>query len=106
LLQEVRERGTWEAWLEFFLEGVAQTADQAFKSAVRITDLFKSDRDHVAAAGDRSGSVLRLHELLQTNPYLTASAAAKKSGLTMPTVNSALAELQRLSIVTEITGRK
>lgn len=106
LLQEVRERGTWEAWLEFFLEGVAQTADQAFESAVRITDLFKSDRDHIATAGDRAGSVLRLHELLQTNPYLTASAAAKKSGLTMPTVNSALAELQRLSIVAEITGRK
>jgi len=106
LLQEVRERGTWEAWLEFFLDGVSQTADQAFESAVRITDLFKSDREHIAAAGDRAGSALRLHDLLQTNPYLTAPNAVKKSGLTMPTVNSALAELERLSIVTEITGRK
>jgi Fic family protein len=44
--------------------------------------------------------------LLQTNPYLTATVAAKKSGLTMPTVNSALAELEKLSVVREITGRK
>jgi cell filamentation protein, protein adenylyltransferase len=44
--------------------------------------------------------------LLQANPYLTAPAAVKKSGLTMPTVNSALAELERLLIVTEVTGRK
>jgi Fic family protein len=106
LLQEVRERGAWEAWLEFFLDGVAQTADQAFESAVKITDLFKSDRAHIAAAGDRAGSVLRLHELLQSHPYLTAATAVKLTGLTMPTVNSALAELQKLSIVTEVTGRK
>jgi Fic family protein len=106
LLQEVRERGTWEAWLEFFLDGVAQTADQAFESAVEITELFKSDRAHIAADGDRAGSVLRLHELLQSHPYLTAATAVKLTGLTMPTVNSALAELQKLSIVTEVTGRK
>ena len=106
LLQEVRERGTWEAWLEFFLDGVAKTADQAFETATRIVDLFKADRARIAAMGDRAGSALRLHELLQQNPYLTAPVAVAKSGLTMPTVNSVLAELQRLSIVTEVTGRK
>ena len=106
LLQEVRERGAWEAWLEFFLDGVAQTADQAFETAMQIADLFKSDRERIAATGDRAGSALRLHELLQKNPYLTAPVAVERSGLTMPTVNSAFAELQRLSLVTEVTGRK
>jgi Fic family protein len=106
LLQEVRERGTWEAWLEFFLDGVRQTADQAFDTAIRIAELFKHDREHITSTGDRAGSVLRLHELLQTNPYLTATAAAKRSGLTMPTVNGALAELVKLGLIIEITGRK
>jgi Fic family protein len=32
LLQEVREHGAWEAWLEFFLDGVAETANQAFEA--------------------------------------------------------------------------
>jgi hypothetical protein len=41
LLQEVRERGAWEAWLEFFLEGVAETANQAFDAAGRIVALFR-----------------------------------------------------------------
>ncbi|WP_426734941.1 Fic family protein [Myxococcus faecalis] len=27
LLQEVRERGAWEAWLEFFLDGIEKTAN-------------------------------------------------------------------------------
>jgi len=106
LLQEVRERGAWEAWLEFFLDGVAQTADQAFETAMHIADLFKSDRGRIGATGDRAGSALRLHELLQKNPYLTAPAAVDRTTLTMPTVNSAFAELQRLKIVTEVTGRR
>lgn len=40
LLQEVREHGAWEAWLEFFLAGVAETANQAFDAATRIAELF------------------------------------------------------------------
>jgi cell filamentation protein, protein adenylyltransferase len=68
ILQEVRERGIWEAWLEFFLDGVSQTADQAFDSAVRITDLFKFDREHIAAAGDRAGSALCLHGCCRPTP--------------------------------------
>lgn len=45
LLQEVREYGTWEAWLEFFLDGVAETADQAFETANRIARLFDDNRN-------------------------------------------------------------
>jgi Fic family protein len=38
LLQEVREHGAWEAWLDFFLTGVADTANQAFEAATRNTE--------------------------------------------------------------------
>ncbi len=106
LLQEVRERGNWEAWLEFFLDGVAQTADQAFDTATRIVDLFQTDRARIAAAGERAGSVLRLHELMQKSPFLTAAKARVQTGLTTPTINAAFAELQKLGIVAEVTGRK
>jgi Fic family protein len=106
LLQEVREHGAWESWLEFFLDGVAETADQAFATGARIVDLFKADRDRVAAAGDRSGSALRLHELLQRNPFVTAPKARTVTGLSTPTVNNAINDLQRLGIVEEVTGRK
>jgi Fic family protein len=105
LLQEVREHGAWEAWLEFFLDGVVETADQAFDTATRITALFAADRVRLGTA-PQSRTMLRLHELLQTSPYLTAPQAKERLGLTMPTVNRALAELQRLGIVEEVTGRK
>lgn len=105
LLQEVREQGAWEAWLEFFLDGVTETAGQAFDTATRISALLAADRERVGAGG-RNNTALRLHELMQTSPYLTAPQAKERLGLTMPTVNSALGELQRLGIVEEVTGRK
>jgi Fic family protein len=106
LLQEVRERGAWEPWLEFFLDGVAATANQAFDAATRIVDLFKVDRDRITAESDRAGSALRVHEHLQQHPFLTAGQLVEQTGLSMPTINAALADLERLGIVEEVTGRK
>lgn len=106
LLQEVREHGAWEAWLDFFLTGVAETANQAFDAASRIVELFKEDRERINARGERAGSVLRVHEQMQRQPYLSAKQLANETGLTMPTINAALGELERLGIAEEITGRQ
>src|SRR3990167_7035047 len=43
LLQEVRLHGTWETWLEFFLEGIAKSAKQAVLTANQINQLFNKD---------------------------------------------------------------
>jgi Fic family protein len=106
LLQEVRERGAWEAWLAFFLDGIAETANQAFDSATRIVDLFKRDRERITAESDRAGSALRVHERLQQNPFLTSNLLVERTGLTAPTINATLADLERLGIVEEVTGRR
>lgn len=106
LLQEVREDGHWEAWLDFFLAGVAETANQAFDAATRIVDLFKEDRERITAESDRAGSSLRIHELFQQHPFLTANQLVEHTGLSAPTVNAALADLERFGILEEITGRK
>ena len=106
LLQEVREHGAWEAWLDFFLTGVADTANQAFDAATRIVELFKADRERITAESERAGSALRIHDLFQQNPYLTSNLLVERTGLTAPTVNAALADLERLGIVEEVTGRR
>lgn len=106
LLQEVRERGAWEAWLEFFLDGVAETATQAFHAASRIVDLFRKDRERITLQGVRAGSALRVHDILQQQPLLTTGQLVERTGLSAPTVNAALTDLERLGIVEEVTGRK
>ena len=106
LLQEVRQRGTWEAWLEFFLTGVAATANNAHDSALRIMKLFSEDRARITSAGEQANSMLRVHALLQNQPFVNATRVVDKTGLSMPTVNSAMVGLERLGLVHEVTGKK
>jgi len=106
LLQEVREHGNWEAWLDFFLTGVAETANQAFDAATRIVALFKDDREAITTHSDRPGSALRIHDCFQRTPFLTANQLVEETGLSVPTVNAALADLERIGVVEEVTGRK
>ncbi|VVM06212.1 Fic family protein [Methylacidimicrobium tartarophylax] len=108
LLQEVRERGAWEEWLDFFLGGVAETADQAYRAAGRIVDLFRGDRERIRSGAEsrRANSALRVHELFQCHPFLTAHFLVEQTGLSMPTVNSALSVLEEVGVVAEVTGRR
>ena len=106
LLQAVRLEGGWETWLEFFLEGVLETSGQAVATARRLQELFNGDRQRVAALGRASGSVLRLHDYLQNNPIVTIQKAAEATGLTRPTIATALKLLADLQIVKEMTGKE
>src|SRR5205823_4610011 len=42
-LQQVRLTGDWEIWLQFFLTGVQETADQAVQTAQRLMKLAGHD---------------------------------------------------------------
>lgn len=106
LLQLVRLEGGWESWLEFFLEGVLETSEQAVATAQEMQRLFEQDRLRIAQLGRVSGSVLRLHQHLQNRPLLTIQKAADDTGLTRPTVATALRLLSNLGIVRELTGKE
>lgn len=106
LLQLVREDGDWEEWMDFFLTGVEQTAAGAVDAAQRIVRLFAADRVRIQGIGRPAGSALRVHEALQQHPVLTIGEAAKRTGLTVPTVTASFEHLRRIDIVSELTGRK
>jgi len=106
LLQRVRTHGDWEAWLEFFLDGVTTTSTQATDTARKILGLFESDREKIKQLGRPASSALRVHRFLQERPIATASLAAATVGLAPPTVRRAIQHLVDLGIVREITGKK
>lgn len=106
LLQRVRLKGDWEAWLAFFLEGVAETSAQAASAAREILNLFDMDRRRIESLGRPAASALRVHELFQTRPIISVPTAASRLGLSAPTVRKSMANLMGLGIVREITGRQ
>ncbi len=106
LLQRVRTHGDWEAWLDFFLRGVEETANQATETARRLIQLFQQDRARLHAEGRKGLSALKLHEILQKNPVITVPRLVAKFNFSAPTANSALRLLVELGLVREITGQK
>jgi Fic family protein len=106
LLTRVRTTGDWEAWLHFFATGVEETSAGAVATVQRLVTLFKADRERVTGLGRISGSALRVHHALQERPVDNPTRLAERTGLTLPTVNSALASLSGLGMVRELTGRR
>ena len=105
-LDAVRRTGDWEAWLAFFLEGVAQTSHQAVETARRLLALFESDRVKLRSLGRRTGSALQLFDQFTRRPILGAPQLAKTLQLTPQTVRSTLAAMQDLGLINEITGQR
>ena len=107
LLNRVRCTGDWEAWLTFFLEGVRLTAEGAVLTARRLSRMFEDDRNRVeAAAGRRTGSVLRVHEALKSQPILSLPAACRGTKLSFQAAASAMELLVTQGIAREITGKR
>jgi Fic family protein len=104
-LNAVRLHGDWEAWLDFFAEGIQVSAAQAVDTAHALLALVNTDRDRIASLGRAAVSALAVHQALQKQPLATSAALAQATKLTPPTVNKSLAHLMQLKIVREITNR-
>jgi Fic family protein len=106
LLDRVRVKGEWETWLEFFLTGVRDTAEQAATAARRILTVFEDHHRKIEALGRPAASVLRVFEHMQRNPIVSIPAAAASIGLSAPTVAKSLGHMRQLGMLREITGRQ
>jgi Fic family protein len=96
-LRGVSERGEWNEWLEYFLQGVARMSEDALSRAERINSKLIEWQKKVA--GDSTNAPLRVVELLAANPFITAKGAAEKLGVAFTTAQRAIERLERLGIV-------
>ena len=106
LLDLARLEGDWEAWLGFFLQGAAETADEAVATARDLGRLFGQDRGRIQALGRRAGSALRVHDSLKERPLVSLAEVVARSGLSFPAVSKAMDELLAMGIARELTGKK
>ena len=106
LLTRVRDDGDWEAWLDFFLAGVQETADEAVLAAGDLSKLLAKNRKRIEALGRSGHSALRVHEALAQHPILSLPRAARMTKLSFPATSSAMKRLVEVGIAREMTGRR
>ena len=102
LLDRVRISGDWEAWVEFFLDGVEQTATAAVQTARRLVDLFQQ----VQAGGRGAANVHRVLESLRRRPLCSLRQIDLHAGISFPTASKAMLALVEMGIARELTGQR
>jgi Fic family protein len=103
-LRAVSERGAWQEWLEYFLQGIARMSEDAVSRTMRINDLLAEWR--VKLAGEAANTPLKVMEMLAANPFITITGAAHRLGVAFTTAQRALERLERHGIVQPATGAK
>jgi Fic family protein len=104
LLDRVRATGDWEAWLDFFLEGVVTIATGAVDTAQRLVALVKEDTSRVQAAGRGAATMLRVLQSMHERPIITLSEVSRRTSLSFPTSAKGMSSLLTLGLVRELTG--
>jgi len=106
LLDLVRTEGDWEAWLDFFLEGVEQIASNAVETVKRLLSLFEQDEQKIRELGRSALTTMRVFRVLRQYPLTTLNRICESTGLSFPTASKGMQQLEALDIVREITGQQ
>lgn len=102
-LMAIREDGNWEGWMQFFLRGVLETAQEATATARAITSLREEHRTLIQQnnLGIKS---LDLLDVLYQWPLLNVNFAKDKLATSFYTANKLIEQLADLGLLQEITG--
>jgi Fic family protein len=104
-LQSIRDRGTWEDWLTFFLLGVIEVSKQATETAHRILVLRETHRSTITDKfGRAAGNGHRVLEHLYEHPIVSVNEVQERIGTTYTASNDLIRKFVTSDILVEITG--
>ena len=106
-LMDVREKNALSAWLQFFLEGVIETAQDSIKTFENIIALRdKIERELLPALGKKQMDALELIKCLYREPIMDGSQIAERMNVHASTANRMINDFVNLGLLRELTGYK
>lgn len=101
-LESVRYNDDWEAWLSFFIDGVAR---QAHESVDRTLSLAELRRRYDDEYGGKSYTKNQLALKLFEQPYVTSKTVQRLFDVSQPTASTAINTLVDDGVLEEVTGK-
>lgn len=103
-LMRVRTHNDINQWLKFFLSGVIETSKKGVETLDSIMQLKDSIERQIVTLGKRSRDARTVIDYMYKKPIVSAKELIEVTGKSSQTVYNLLADLERLKIITEITG--
>jgi Fic family protein len=104
-LLTVSQKGSWNNWINFFLEGIIVQSHDAIDRANQLLRLWQDYRTKIQKTHG-SNLVLQLVDQLFYSPGISAPATARKLGVSEGGVQLAIKKLVKEGILSETTGKK
>jgi len=106
-LQAIRDKGDWEGWLKFFLQGVYEVAQEATATARKIVNLREEHRQLITEHfGRGAGRALMVLEALYHRPIVSVAWVEDLTKLTYANANNVVKQLCDVGLLKESTGGK
>lgn len=104
-INDVRFNGSWEQWINFFLEGIMETANEARNILQLVQDMFKRDLETISTLKRAKDSATIVFKKFEGKPLLSISELVKTTGLSKPTVGKAVGNLIKFGIIKPATNK-
>ncbi len=106
-MTEVRSKGNYEQWVKFFLQAIAESANDAIAAIDELTALHDKNVDLVAGMGRASKNAMLVFRYLEANPIIEIGKTAEALGITFGTASNVVERLSSAGILEQTTtGRR
>lgn len=100
----VTEKGDWEFWLEYFLNGISRQAQDALNRITKMIATVEKWKNFFTGKADKN--CLLLIDDLMANPFMTVNGVAKKHKMAFPTAQRAIDKLKKRKILKQANDAK
>ena len=98
-MTEIREKGDYEQWVRFFLQALADCAEDATATNDELNALHSKNTAKIAAMERAAKNVLLVFAYLEVNPIIEIRKTAQALGITFNTVSRAVERLSDIGIL-------
>lgn len=103
-MTEVRDKGNYEQWVKFFLQALAESAEDAMATIDKLTALHDKNISIISNMGRVAKNALLVFEYLEKNPIIEIGKTSEALGISFNTVSSAVRRLVAEGILKQIVN--
>jgi Fic family protein len=100
-MTEVRKKGNYEQWINFFLQAIIESAEDATTTIDELTMLHDKNTALLAKMGRSAKNAMLVFDYLEANPIIEIKKTAEALGITFNTASSAINRLVDAGILVQ-----
>lgn len=105
-LMEVRNKGSWEKWIKFFLKGIIETSNEGINTAKTIIELKERYENIILESDQKNKYSIFLLKTLFNKPYIRVKNIEEDFNLSYNAANNLIKHFVDVGILTETTGKE